>query len=306
MAQVGLIRPGMAQLRVTNMEASITHYVDRLGLEKVSQEDDGRVYLKGYTEFDRHSLVLRPADKPGLDMFAFKADSAASVENYRKRVEAFGLGVDEVSAGEMPGVGARIGFTTPTGHRIEIYAEMDLSEEGPMISNPEVWRVEPRGMRATRFDHAQLHGPDIPETERFFIEALDFSVPEHVKSPNGIVATWMSTSNKAHDIAFVHHDDPGLLHHLAFYLFDWSDVGHAADVMARYDIKRDLGPTRHGITNGQTIYFFDPSGNRNEVFAGGYTYYPDNPTRVWDPDHLGKGIFYYERELNEAFLTVFT
>jgi len=26
------------------------------------------------------------------------------------------------------------------------------------------------------------------------------------------------------------------------------------------------GPTRHGITRGQTIYFFDPSGNRNESF----------------------------------------
>jgi catechol 2,3-dioxygenase len=27
-------------------------------------------------------------------------------------------------------------------------------------------------------------------------------------------------------------------------------------------------PARHGITRGTTIYFFDPAGNRNEVFAG--------------------------------------
>ena len=32
----------------------------------------------------------------------------------------------------------------------------------------------------------------------------------------------------------------------------------------------DIGPTRHGITRGHTIYFFDPVGNRNEVFTGGY------------------------------------
>ena len=76
--------------------------------------------------------------------------------------------------------------------------------------------------------------------------------------------------------------------------------------MAYYDIPIDVGPTRHGITRGQTIYFFDPCGNRNEVFAGGYTYYPDNPTRSWTPDQIGKGIFYYERELNDAFLSVYT
>jgi hypothetical protein len=76
---------------------------------------------------------------------------------------------------------------------------------------------------------------------------------------------------KAHDIAFVRHPEPGKLHHLAFELENWQAIGHAADILTRYDISLDLGPTRHGITRGQTIYFFDPSGNRCETFAGGYT-----------------------------------
>jgi hypothetical protein len=42
------------------------------------------------------------------------------------------------------------------------------------------------------------------------------------------------------------------------------------------DVPIDIGPTRHGITRGTTIYFFDPSGNRNEVFAGlGYRVHHD-------------------------------
>ena len=68
----------------------------------------------------------------------------------------------------------------------------------------------------------------------------------------------------------------------------------------------DIGPTRHGITLGQTIYFFDPSGNRNEVFAGGNYHYPDHPPVTWDVDQLGKAIFYHDRVLNERFLTVLT
>ena len=72
------------------------------------------------------------------------------------------------------------------------------------------------------------------------------------------------------------------------------------------DVPVDVGPTQHGITRGETIYFFDPSGNRNEVFAGGYKAYPDRPTVTWTPDQLGKGIFYIDRELNERFTTVLT
>ena len=48
-----------------------------------------------------------------------------------------------------------------------------------------------------------------------------------------------------------------------------------------YEVPFDVTPTRHGITRGQTIYFFDPSGNRNEAFAGGYMSYADMPTITW-------------------------
>jgi catechol 2,3-dioxygenase len=68
----------------------------------------------------------------------------------------------------------------------------------------------------------------------------------------------------------------------------------------------DVGPTRHGITRGETIYFFDPAGNRNETFAGGYTAHRDRPQVKWTPDQLAKGIFYHARELKETFTGVYT
>ena len=80
----------------------------------------------------------------------------------------------------------------------------------------------------------------------------------------------------------------------------------AADIMGKYNISIDIGPTRHGITRGRTIYFFDPSGNRNEVFCGDYTWYPDREPITWDTDELGKAIFFHDRRLNESFLSVVT
>src|SRR3546814_16870765 len=80
----------------------------------------------------------------------------------------------------------------------------------------------------------------------------------------------------------------------------------SSDLIRRYEISLDIGPTRHGITRGQTIYFFDPSGNRNETFSGGYSYYPDNPRRTWQAENAGKAIFYYEKVLTDRFMTVNT
>ena len=201
MAMTGVLRAGFVQLRVLDMERALTHYGQRIGLDVVEKAADGRVYLKCADEFDRHSIVLREADRPGMDVFAFKVAEDADLDSFAERIVASGIDVDEVSAGEQPGVGRRIGFTIPSGHRIELYAEMALSDSAPPTQNPDIWWNDPRGMRARSFD---------------------------------------------------------------------------------------------------------PSGNRNEVFCGGHRFYPDHPTRVWTADQLGKGIFYYEKELNDRFLGVVT
>jgi catechol 2,3-dioxygenase len=307
MALKGVLRPGFAQLRVLDLQAAVRHYVDHLGLHMVGAGPDGRVYLKGRDEFDRHSVVLREAEQAGIDLFSFKVDSEESLDRFAGRLREYGLAVTDVAAGEQVGVGRRVCFTLPSGHRIDLYHKIARSEDAPEIDNPYIWKSVPHGMGAIRMDHILLYGPDIDKNLEIFTRCLDFSLAEKVDGPDGAVfAIWLSCSNKAHDIAFVKHSEPGKLHHVAFFIEDWNAIGHAADIMVREDIAIDLGPTRHGITRGQTIYFFDPSGNRNEVFAGGYTYYPDDPVRTWSFDQVGRGIFYYERALNDRFLAVLT
>ena len=200
-------------------------------------------------------MVLREADGPGMDYVGFKVANEADLNSFARRIEVFGTEVEEVSAEEQPGVGRRLRFLAPTGHRIELFAEMALSDHGPMTRNPEIWRHEPHGMRVTRFDHCNLHGPNIDAVVEFFTEVLDFSLTEAAETPDGIAAAFLSCSNKAHDVAFIRRGEPGKFHHVAFSLDSWHEVGQAADIIARYDIPLDIGPTRHGITCGQTIYF---------------------------------------------------
>jgi catechol 2,3-dioxygenase len=71
-------------------------------------------------------------------------------------------------------------------------------------------------------------------------------------------------------IGFLECPDLNKFRHVIFYLEGWQDVGAAADIMSVYDIPIDVGPTSHGITPAARRFTSSiPSGNRNEVFAGG-------------------------------------
>src|SRR5271166_2349544 len=87
MALKGVVRPGYIQIRVLDTDAAVRHYVDRVGLHEVSREPDGRVYLRAWDEFDRHSVVLRRADMPGMDYVGFKVASDADLDSFRRRIE---------------------------------------------------------------------------------------------------------------------------------------------------------------------------------------------------------------------------
>ena len=308
MGFTGVLRPGLVQLRVCDLEASRDFYVNVLGLDEVGRTDDGRVMLKAFDEFDHHSLTLRKADDSGLDYVSFKVCSQDDLAIIIAKTEAFGYEVKEKAANkEQPGFGRRYYWQICSGHQFEVYYEVEPAAKKPPVKNPDIWENVPRGMKAQRLDHFLLYGPNISEAERFCREVFGMYTPEVCNLPDGKrLAVWLTAGNKAHDLAFVEYPQPGKIHHLAFYLEDWHDIGAAADLIAINRLKLDIGPTRHAITRGYSIYFWEPSGNRIEVYAGGYAAYPDHPIRVWDAEQLGRGLFYYTGEVIPSFLEIVT
>lgn len=111
-------------------------------------------------------------------------------------------------------------------------------------------------MKAVRFDHCLFYGPELAATYDIFVNVLGFYLSEQVLEGDGTrIAQFLSLSTKAHDIAFIHHEEMGKFHHASFYLETWEDVLRAADLISMTDTSIDIGPTRHGLTHGQTIYF---------------------------------------------------
>lgn len=310
MALTKTLRPSLVQIRVLDLDKTLEFYRDILGLDEVCTTSDGRVCLKAPDEFEHHTVTLRLADRAGVDYVGFKVESPEVLEDFAVKTEAFGYPVTEVAPdSDQPGFGKGYKFTICTGHEVRLYAEIALSDRGPMIHNPDPWVDPPRGMNAQRLDHFLLYGPNIAEAERYFTEVLGMYVPEVINNPDGSrMAIWVTGSNKPHDLAFVEFPEPNKVHHVGFLLEDWNAIGNAADFIGKYKdrLKLDIGPTRHAITRGQTIYFWEPSGNRIEVYCGGYTAYPDNPQRYWDAAEVGRGLFYYSGEMIPSFLEIIT
>lgn len=310
MALTGVLRPGHVQIRVLDLDQAVKHYTEVLGLIETARDRKGRVFLKAWDEHDHHSVVLREANEAGMDYMGWRVDSPATMKKLAADVERSGLATDLewIPAGEHPKTGERFRFAIPTGHVMELFAEKEKVGNGLTDLNPEAWPDGLRGMAPSRYDHCLLYGDDLDGAVKLFREVLGFGLAEQiVAGPEKLmIGAFLTCSNKPHDVAFIRQPVKNKFHHASFLLDNWGEVLKAADIIAKKRVSLDIGPTRHGITRGETIYFFDPSGNRNEVFAGGYIYYPDKPTITWTDDELGRAIFYHDRKLNEKFMSVFT
>jgi catechol 2,3-dioxygenase len=191
---------------------------------------------------------------------------------------------------------------------LELYAEAEQLGTQVGVLNPDPWPSGQTGIAPSRLDHMLVTAEDVQTNVDFFTNVLGFRMSERIvpdQNSDELLGAFLFCSNKAHDIAFVKGQN-GKLHHYAFWLDSWNDILRAGDTLSRNNLKIDVGPTRHGITRGTTIYFFGPNGNRNEVFSGGYMTYPDFPRITWTADQIGKAIFYIQQEVNERFNTYLT
>ncbi|WP_420611503.1 catechol 2,3-dioxygenase [Candidatus Spongiisocius sp.] len=302
---MGILRLSHVDITVPDLDLASAYYTDVMGMIEVERTSD-RAFFKCWDEEDHHSLAVRYDPRVGIDRFSFKVEDDDDLADLEARVEKFGFRVDRVSRGEEIGQGESIRFATPSGHTMELVREVE--QVGGLLPkvNPPPVPLDLPGIAPPRMDHLLVTAEEVGEATRFYTDVLGFRITEQLLDGDGHqIGTWLERSHSPHDLAVVSGPNGGL-HHFAFWLDAWDDVRRSADILAYHAVQIDVGPTRHGITRGSTIYFFDPMGTRNEVFTGGYRPDPDFPTITWTEDNIGKAIFYYEGELNERFMKVHT
>lgn len=309
---MGVLRLSHVDITVTDLDLACAYYTKVIGMLEVQRSADSS-YLKCWDEADHHSLRLTYAPRVGFALMSFKVERSDDLSDFENAVARYGFPVQRMSHGAVVGQGESIRFDTPSGHPMELVHDVERVGSSLPRINPRPYLFDPGGagdrppgIAPPRMDHLLVTAEEVGESTQFYTSVLGFRVTEQLLDGNGHqIGTWMERSHSPHDLAVVSGPNGGL-HHFAYWLDDWDQIRSAADILAYNGISVDVGPTRHGITRGSTIYFFDPLGTRNEVFTGGYRPDPDFPTITWTEDNAGRAIFYYEGQLNDRFMKVHT
>lgn len=289
---------GHVELLTPRPEASLRFFTQVLGLEEVARQGQ-TVYLRGWGDYDRTTFAVTESDRNGLGHVGWRAYSPKSLERRVQALEDLGCGEGWMD-GDV-GHGPAFRFRDPDGHLMELYYESEKyapADEFRSKLKNQPQKYLARGVGVERLDHVNLMCADVTPSKRFLMDHLGFKLREHIILDSGIEAgAWLSVTQLVHDIAYT-RDFTGTrarLHHVAFWLSNRDDVLRAADILTEEGARIETGPSKHAITQAFFVYFFEPGGNRIELFSGGYLIFaPDWQPVTWSEKERGTGVYWGE------------
>lgn len=299
------------ELKTPKLAESHDFFTRVLGLVEVSR-DGGSVYLRGFGEWSRHSVILTEAAEPGLGHMGWQVAEGAHLDGYAKQLEAAGIAFERSAGGSELGQGDSIRFPSNAGHAIELFYEFDPVEPvnpSKLANQPERYLAHGIGVR--RLDHVNVMAADVNATRDWLSDTLGFKLREALRLDNGVdLGVWMSVTSQVHDIAVMRTEDPKLdggLHHIAFNVDTPEGILRAADMFAEEGTPIEAGPGKHGLTQAFFVYVFEPGGNRVELFSGGYVIHdPDWKPIIWTEAQMKESLVWYGTPVPETFFMVGT
>ncbi|MDA3129639.1 3,4-dihydroxyphenylacetate 2,3-dioxygenase [Aliibacillus thermotolerans] len=260
-----ITRAGRAVLHVTDLAASRRFYVDALGFVE-TESDDHHLYLRGYEEQHHHSLLLKKAEKPAVEVISYKVNHESVLDQLEEIAKRNNFPYRWVEKGEQRAVGKALRMQDISGMSVEFFAEMEHAER--LLQRYDLYK----GARIQRIDHLNCLVPDVEKAYQFYRDQLGFRCSEYTEDDNGkLWAIWTHRKGNVHDQAFMNGDGP-LLHHVGYWLPDPLALIHACDVLAAMKMADQIerGPGRHGLSNAFFLYLRDPDGHRIELYFGDY------------------------------------
>src|SRR5688572_23484417 len=118
------------ELLTPKPDESLKFFVNVMGMTESGRQDDS-VYLRGWDDYEHHTLKLTAAKVAGMGHVAFRATSPEALEHRVGVIKASGLGKDWTK-GDL-GHGPAYAFTTPDGHNMEVYYETEWYAPPPHL-----------------------------------------------------------------------------------------------------------------------------------------------------------------------------
>jgi catechol 2,3-dioxygenase len=282
------------ELLTPKLDDTLRFFVDLFGMTESGRRGDS-VYLRGWDDYEHHTLKLTASNVAGMGHCAYRASSAEALMRRVGIIERSGVGKGWHD-GDL-GHGRAYAFTTPDGHNMEVYYDTEWYRPPPALKpalKNQAQRFPARGANVRRLDHMNLLTSDVAALRRFVEDVVGLRTTEMIVLDSGVEAGgWVTSNNKSYDLAFTldHYGASGRFHHVTFAVDSREDVLRAADIFLEAGVHIETGPHKHAIQQTFFLYVYEPGGNRVEVANAGarLVLAPDWQPIIWTEAERKKG-----------------
>jgi catechol 2,3-dioxygenase len=263
---------GHVELLTDKPEQSLDFFVRVFGMTESGRDGDS-VYLRGFDDYEFHSLKLTAAKTTGVGHIGYRCTSQAALDRRVAAIEKLGAGIGWHEGDK--GHGRAYRFRDPDRHVFEVYYDtvkyIAPDSEKPALKNL-AQRYHGRGVCVRRIDHVNLLAVDVAAIRDFLPKALGSRITEQIVLDDGTVGgCWFTVNNKTYDIAYSRDatGTQGRFHHVTYAVDQREDILRAADIFLENGVYIESGPHKHAIQGTFFLYVYEPAGNRVEVANAG-------------------------------------
>lgn len=296
----------MVEMYTKDFDASLEFFTQILGMSATEQED-GVAYLRAYEDRYHHSVKLIAGKEAGVGAVCWRANSPEALERRVAALTEQGIGGQWVEGHK--GYGRAYEFQLTSGHRQRIFWEVEYFKPTAEQKSRLLSRAQKRpshGVPVKRMDHLNLMSKDPAADAKIMMDCLGFRKTERAAVGDMELACWLTPNSVMHELALTgdRFGEGNRLHHVSFWYGNPGQLLEAADLLTELDIHIEAGPARHGISQAYFLYFYEPGGNRLELFGDtGYLIMdPEWKCVTWDEESFWKdGAIWFGGDLPQDF-----
>jgi catechol 2,3-dioxygenase-like lactoylglutathione lyase family enzyme len=253
--EFGITHLRHVDLAVPDYETQRSFYTNTWGLTEVGTDGD-LSYLAAEGSPEQYVVRLRRASDKRLDLIAFGADSAASVDALAAKLASAGVQiVSQPQKLQTAGGGYGFRFFDIDGRTVEISHGVQDRQHRPIEEGEAI---------PVRISHAVMNSDDPNRTRDFYTNQLGFKLSDSLWSQHmGEMMHFMRCNDWHHSLAIARGPHISV-HHVSFEMRGLDEYMRGTGRVMRAGIKKVWGPGRHLAGNNTFSYFIDPSGNTME------------------------------------------
>jgi catechol 2,3-dioxygenase len=275
-------------------DESLRFFTEVMGMRESARSGDS-VYLRGWDDYQHHTLKLTAHGTSGVGHVGLRARSPQALQRRVEAIERAGQGKGWID-GDL-GYGPAYQFTDPDGHEFQLYWGTEWytppPDQRPALKN-QAQRFPARGISVRRLDHVNLLAARTEPNRDFLVPCLGARPTEQILMDDGTVAgIWFTFTNKGYDLVYAQDrlGARGRLHHVTYAVDSREEVLRAADICLEHGVFIETGPHKHAIQQTFFLYVYEPGGNRIEIGNAGARLIlaPDWETVTWSQAERAKG-----------------